>query len=127
MYHSSISDALALLAQSIHLVIRNASIEEQSTSSSSSTSSPRKDDLTPTSAHMTLKAWINQLIEDVERTSAVEPWSLLPTEVEPDVEMYFAESYEDLLATAIINRVNNENAIFDTRVENIMMMSTCGE
>ena len=34
---------------------------------------------------------------------------LLPREMSIDNEMYYAESYEDLLATAIINKVSNFN------------------
>ncbi len=52
-HHSALSDALALLARAIHLVIRRRPTSE--------------GDPTPTSAHIVLKAAVGALLRDVER------------------------------------------------------------
>ncbi|XP_071744847.1 uncharacterized protein [Lepeophtheirus salmonis] len=89
-YHDKLSDALAGLVLAIQLVMENRTIEDENT--------------TPTTAHIKLKNLINQLIIDAGKfkkgfmvTPETLHHSFRPQEEE--------NSYEDLLATAIINKV----------------------
>ncbi|XP_059090088.1 uncharacterized protein LOC131885907 isoform X3 [Tigriopus californicus] len=92
-YHSSLSDSLSLLTQAIQMVI-----EKLPTS---------PEDPTPTTAHIKLKFWIERLIMDVDENELI--WEnesdFLIRDLPNDKEMYYSQSYEDLLSTAIINKV----------------------
>lgn len=45
---------------------------------------------------------------NLHKTHTQSESDLLPREVPSDTEMYYADSYEDLLATAIINKVSTQ-------------------
>eukprot|EP00095_Tigriopus_kingsejongensis_P000922 maker-scaffold186_size273091-snap-gene-1.42 protein:Tk00922 transcript:maker-scaffold186_size273091-snap-gene-1.42-mRNA-1 annotation:"hypothetical protein L798_13875" len=93
-YHVPLSDSLALLTQAIQLVIGKHPTSQ--------------DDPTPTTAHIKLKYWIERLVMDVDENEPIfdnEKDLRLRQDLPMATELYYSQSYEDILSTAIINKV----------------------